>query len=322
MRVSDKIFSNNLLLNINKNKLAVDKSQIQLATGKKILSPSENPLEADAILRLNELVEKNKQYFLNIEGAESYMEATVGALDHSIDIFQDALDISTRVTSVTSPKDLITYADKFESLIQKFITVSNTSFRGKFLFGGSATLTPPYPEENIDSTSVNVIIGDRTFTRISEVLYAGDGTKIEIPVGDGVNVRMNMSGSEAFQLDVEDETTSAFQILIDFRTMVDDAVANGETIDKDTFIELTSKIRQMHDHIISKTQQHADTFESFEILKEQLDSDSLNIEELRASKEDTDIAKTVTDLQYKQIQLEAAYKVGANVLPKSLVDFL
>ena len=52
MRVTNKIIQNNSITNINNNKVMEDKLNTQLATGKKINRPSDDPVVAIRSLRL------------------------------------------------------------------------------------------------------------------------------------------------------------------------------------------------------------------------------------------------------------------------------
>ena len=51
MRITNKIIQNNSLSNLNMNKILEDKYNTQMATGKKITRPSEDPVIAIRALR-------------------------------------------------------------------------------------------------------------------------------------------------------------------------------------------------------------------------------------------------------------------------------
>ncbi|MEK7263945.1 MAG: flagellin [Bacteroidota bacterium] len=316
MRISDNTISNNFLINVNANRIRVDQLQIQLASGKRISKPSENPIDSNTLLRLKELNENNSQHSLNIESTAGYLTATSNAVDQVIDIFQTALETITASSSPAAQRDLSAYSDKLDSLIKQFVQVANSDYNGKYLFAGGFTTTVPY---TMDFTDVD-LSDNFAVERVDAVNYNGDETKIEIPVGEGINSRMNVTGIEAFGNTESD--VRAFEILIEARDALDTEIADGTPMDLDTHNTIYGNVREMLTRLISKNGEIGESLESLDVIQTRLSADKENLESLRTVREDTDIAYAVTELQKQQIQLEAAYKMGANILPKSLVDFL
>ena len=63
MRITNKVMQNNALANINKNKVMQDSLNNQLATGKKIMRPSEDPVVAIRALRLRTDLSQIQQFY-------------------------------------------------------------------------------------------------------------------------------------------------------------------------------------------------------------------------------------------------------------------
>ncbi len=71
---------NNALVNINNNKVTQDMLNTQLATGKKVNRPSEDPIVAIRALRLRSDVEQVTQYLKkNVPDAVCWLELREGA---------------------------------------------------------------------------------------------------------------------------------------------------------------------------------------------------------------------------------------------------
>ena len=64
MRITNKVMQNNSLMNINNNKVLQDDLNTQLATGKKITRPSDDPVVAIRALRLRTDVSQVNQYYV------------------------------------------------------------------------------------------------------------------------------------------------------------------------------------------------------------------------------------------------------------------
>ncbi len=81
MRITNKIMQNNTLRNINTNKELQDKLNNQMATGNKVLRPSDDPVVAIRSLRLSTNATKLAQYNeKNAADAESWMHVTEQAI--------------------------------------------------------------------------------------------------------------------------------------------------------------------------------------------------------------------------------------------------
>ena len=75
MRVTNKIIQNNSVTNINNNKVLEDTLNTQLATGKKITRPSDDPVVAIRSHRLRtSLTEINQYYKKNVPDADNWLK--------------------------------------------------------------------------------------------------------------------------------------------------------------------------------------------------------------------------------------------------------
>ena len=87
MRVTNKIIQNNSVTNINNNKVLEDTLNTQLATGKKITRPSDDPVIAIRSLRLRtSLTEINQYYKKNVPDADNWLKITENAVSTTIDL--------------------------------------------------------------------------------------------------------------------------------------------------------------------------------------------------------------------------------------------
>ena len=91
MRITNSMMMNTSKLNINTNKISVDRLNTQMSTQKKITKPSDNPLIAIKSLRLSTTLSQINQYNNNnIKDAQSWMDVTETALTNMKDILHDA----------------------------------------------------------------------------------------------------------------------------------------------------------------------------------------------------------------------------------------
>ena len=90
MRVTTKVIQGNSIANINNNKVLQDKLNNQMATEKKIVRPSDDPVIAIRALRLRSNVSTANQYYdKNAPDANQWLDVTAKSLDTITKVYTD-----------------------------------------------------------------------------------------------------------------------------------------------------------------------------------------------------------------------------------------
>lgn len=152
MRITNKIIQNNSLTNVNNNKILQDKLSTQLATGKKIDRPSEDPIVALRSLRLRTSVNQTDQYLnKNVTDARSWLTVTEDAIGTLSEIITDM-----RKQYVKGSSDSLTVSDReiiresLEAFQQEVFNTGNADFAGRSVFTGYRTESPLTFQTNED----------------------------------------------------------------------------------------------------------------------------------------------------------------------------
>jgi len=141
MRVTNKIIQNNSVNNININKTYQDKLNNQMATEKKIVRPSDDPVVAIRALRLRTNVSQVTQYYSkNIPDAQSWLEVTESALTTVSSVLTDMIEQCTKGSSekLTST-DRQTILDALTALRDEVYSTGNADYAGRSIFTGYRT---------------------------------------------------------------------------------------------------------------------------------------------------------------------------------------
>ena len=143
MRITNKIMNNNSLYNINNNKVAEDEVNTQMATGKKIARPSDDPVIAIRALRLRSTVSQLDQYYdKNAKDAKSWMDVTEDALSTVTDVLTDALMQANRgANKDPTMSDLNTIVTQLNALSAEYYSTGNVDYAGRYIFTGFRTDT-------------------------------------------------------------------------------------------------------------------------------------------------------------------------------------
>lgn len=143
MRITNKVMQNNALNNINRNKELTDKLNTQLATGKKVNRPSEDPVVAIRALRLaSDVNDVNQYYKKNVPDAKSWLELTESAVKTSVSVITDMIEQCEKGSSdtlTTADRNII--IDSLKELKNEVYATGDADYAGRYIFTGYRTDT-------------------------------------------------------------------------------------------------------------------------------------------------------------------------------------
>lgn len=294
MRVTENTFTKNYLFNINNTRARMGKLQNQLSTGKRVLSPSDDPEAANVILRLKNSIAKNEQFLENVSDGTAMVQSAADALDTFADLMIEAKEILTKARTSGRTESLGTLAEQIDQILTQAVQAANTKFNGKYLFGGTQTTDPPF-----------ILAADRSAVTANPNGITG---RIEIPVNEGTNQVINIDGQEAF-LGIQ-----IFQTLIEVR----DTMRSGQVPTSAQFDAVNSHLSYISD-VGGKAGAMLNALEMHDSVLERYGN---QLTSLLSNEEDTDFAEATLRLKKEELMLEAALATGARLIPKTLMDFL
>jgi flagellar hook-associated protein 3 FlgL len=136
----------------------------QLATGKRVNMPSDDPAAAAADVQNQALQSQNDQYIQNTSNLDGSLQTADSALSSVVTALNQAISLGVQgANGGVSSADQQALALQVQSIQSQLVQLGNTSYQGSFLFGGTATQSAPFA---LDSTQP------------SGVLYSGNTTNI------------------------------------------------------------------------------------------------------------------------------------------------
>ncbi|MBH1942463.1 flagellar hook-associated protein FlgL [Mobilitalea sibirica] len=144
MRITNKMMTNNMLSNINKNKYNMTALEQQYSTGKKIQRPSDDPIITVRALKLRTNLSELEQYYeKNIPDAMSWMEVTESALRTVNDILRQINTYCVQGSSDTlTANDRAAIVQNLEQMKAQIYQEGNTNYAGRYVFTGYKTDSP------------------------------------------------------------------------------------------------------------------------------------------------------------------------------------
>ena len=145
MRITTKMMQNTSLRNLNTNKAREQQLTTQMATGKKIARPSDDPVVAIRALRLNSSLDKIDQYYeKNTSDAENWLDLTASAISTVNDILANDIrkNINQAGNSELEYKDRQAIIENLTNAVKEIYSIGNADSAGRSLFTGYRTDMP------------------------------------------------------------------------------------------------------------------------------------------------------------------------------------
>ena len=158
--------------------------QQQIAAGRRVLKPSDDPIAAAAVIGLQQSRAVNTQYGVNALNAASALTLELEALGDATRVIQDIKELVVKAGNPgLQNSDRQSIATQVQGLYDELLGVANrTDGEGKFMFGGYQASSQPFVESSPGVVTFN-----------------GDEGQRMIQIGSQRRMAAGDSGSEVFQ---------------------------------------------------------------------------------------------------------------------------
>jgi flagellar hook-associated protein 3 FlgL len=305
MKVSTSQIFDRATTQMSAQQAKVSEMQTQLATGKQVLRPSDNPEQAALIQRLSTALNRQDVYESNIDSINSRLGAEESALLAAEDVMQRIRELAVQASTDTVSSDgRQIIAAEVTSLRDQLVSLANsTDVSGNYVFSGSMVRTLPFSEN-----------------ASGDLVYQGDQNRMLVDVSDQRQLALNRPGNEAFssvlrEVDGVSERVNFFTVIDDFSAALKD---NDQT-------QLQSSLAEVSDLTQNMAISIADVGSRLRITESQLDSlteTKLRYQTLLSNAEDLDYATAITQLTSEIMSLEAGQSSFAKISQLSLFDYI
>ncbi len=225
MRLStSQIFSSNLA-GYQKDYADLAKTQLQISSGNRIQTPSDDPAGSAQLVRLGQQQAQLTQYSSNMTTATNSLTQEESVLDSVNSNLQRArtLAISAGDGSL-SDDDRSAIADELDQIQQQLVSLMNTKdANGNYLFSGSKGNVQPFVQNNADGS----------------YSYQGDQNTLSLQVADSLYISSNDNGWSVFgaasnasqtqtSLTVNPGTDGAQRVYLSQGVITDDSTYSSE----------------------------------------------------------------------------------------------
>jgi flagellar hook-associated protein 3 FlgL len=193
MRISTSQIYDAGALNIQRNQSALYKLQNQLSTGRRVLTPEDDPVAAAQALIVTQSLEVNAQQVENQGNASSQLGLVDSQLSSLTDLLQNVRErvVQAGSTGTLNNADRQTIATELESRLGEMLGIANSqNGSGDYLFSGYQGATRPF--------AINAALPALPPSSTSPVGYFGDAGERLLQVSSSRQIAVNVAGSDVF----------------------------------------------------------------------------------------------------------------------------
>jgi flagellar hook-associated protein 3 FlgL len=239
MRVSTTQIFRNGISAIQNNQLDLTRTQLQLASGKRMLSPADDPTGAVQALQFRSGVEKTQQYQRNSDVLEHRLQLSEGTLAAVGEGLQRVRELALAGNNGTQSNETRRYlAGEIRHILDELLQLANTrDANGEYIYAGHSSLTQAFSLGAGGAVSYNGDDGQRQLqiSPVRQVAIGDSGQRVFMDIPDG-------NGTFA----VHDDPANTGGGVIDAGTVVDfaawvpdDYTISFDEVDGELFYQVT-----------------------------------------------------------------------------------
>ncbi|MCB1924411.1 MAG: flagellar hook-associated protein FlgL [Gammaproteobacteria bacterium] len=277
----------------------ISETELQVATGKRILRPSDDPSAAVRVLDLSEAQQRLAQYQRNADAAIARLDQEESALLSIENLLQRVRELAVQGANDTlSVDDRQAIATEVREHMQSFLELANSrDASGEYLFAGYQSLTEPMTHNGTGTFSYTGDTGQRT-------LKIGDTR--EVAIGDPGTLFMGFAAAAG-------GTTDVGKVLYDLASNLEAGNADTNAItDIDTafgrLLETRAKIGARLNAIDDQ--------------KAANDAFDLATAQVKSTLEDLDYAEAISRFNQQLAALQASQQAFVRIQDLSLFNFI
>jgi flagellar hook-associated protein 3 FlgL len=301
MRISNAQTSALMHSNMNRNAEAIARLQAQIGSGLRIQLPSDDPVAAARLLRIQREESNLSQYNNNIGKVSDNLRIQETHLQSSSDAVLSVRDLLLWAsTGSNSGEDLSAIASQLSSLEDSLVSFFNAKDEsGNYLFSGTRSDSP--------AVSFDPLTGQYTMT--------GNDEQRQAVVGNGVLIGDNVTAKQILGDDAD--------LLNDLHTLVESL--KTAPADPATLAQLKSTLEQLdvtHGNILGAITEMGGRQNTLTLMAESNADVSLVNQKVQGDLSQLDMGGAFLEVSAYELAMQASQKVYSRVATISLFDLI
>jgi flagellar hook-associated protein 3 FlgL len=294
------MLTNNSMRNLSSSYARMGQLQDQLATGKKITKPSDDPVVAMKGMFYRSNLTSIEQYKRNLSELYLWMDNSEAGIDQANQGLQRVRELTLQGKNGTlSEEDKKAVAVEIEQIKKDLVGVAETKVAGRYIFHGTDIGNSPIKNGNP---------ADGTAPQVADNLTSAVIGSYNVEVSQGVSLKANVNPGNVFS-----------QKLFDTVHNIQKALESGDTDVLDTEL---GNLDDVMETLSAERSELGARYNRLEMIDDRLGQQEVVANRILSDNEDADIERVITDLKTQESVHRAALGVGARIIQPTLMDFL
>ena len=198
-RITNQMINNTMNYNLQRHQAEMDTIQNQLATGKAVQTPRDNPIATSNQMLYQSRLTEVEQYMSNLNESKSRLETMDTSIQSTLQIFQRIRVLTVQGANGTYSSFELkeAAATEINEMLEELVNLANSkSGTGRPIFGGYQTGTEELPNPFVPVYQT-LTAGNQGDAMIG-VEYRGNIGKVVREVSRGEYMEVNVPGNELF----------------------------------------------------------------------------------------------------------------------------
>jgi flagellar hook-associated protein 3 FlgL len=285
-----------LLAAISQNRQAQNTALQQISTGRQVNQISDNPAAAAEVMLNHALVSQDNQYLQNITDLTAQGNSIDSSLSSVVQAVTQAISLGTEGANGTlSDGDRQAIAQQLTGIRDQVLSLANQTYQGSYVFGGTATATPPFV---LDATQPN------------GVKYNGNTNVNSVTIASGDTIPINLPGSQIF-------TNPGGDVLGSLNAMITALQNNSGLTTANTNLE------QAFSQLNSQRVFYGNTLQQLQSTQTFISNGKIQLAQQENALVGVDLASSITNLQQATTATNAILSATGQILSTlNLLNFL
>jgi len=232
MRITFASVNRNVQRNLTGRYSDMVKLQEQLATGKRLRKPSDDPIDVANDIKLRSKQAQLKQYKRNIEDGLASMNIASSAMSSMNDILHRMKELAIQGANDTNTASDRQYIQKeVDQLFRQMMSLVNTQFKGDYIFNGTQTKIPPYSQDSSGTELKDYVQGTASMSYYTMTSHNTD-TMVTVP-NTSFSIRGAAAVGQEFQL-MRPNGSGGNEIMTNIVSRLDRLTFNGVQFEEGT----------------------------------------------------------------------------------------
>lgn len=316
MRITNTSMIRNHMYDTQQNLTRMNKVNEQINSSKVVNRVSDDPHKAIRIMNLNNEIKYTEKYNYNIDETVGWMNTTDGSLEHLGTVLGDIKEDILKIGNGTySDEEFKAVQAQTNEKLKEIADVMNTTYTGKYMFGGT----------NVDEAPI--IMEEKDGVVTLKINPNSNTNDLRADISDGINIDYNVSVEEIFNgVDSNGNPTNFLEELNNVSQLMNKMI-NGDDAQKSAAKEqllgtTKSNVDNLYNHALDERTSLGVRVSTAEKVKDLNEEDILNMKGVLSMDQDVDQVQAFIELKTSELVYQASIKVGAKLIQPTILDYL